>query len=274
MSNYSPLHKKIWRDKDFKKSKKDAKLLFLYLISNESINNSGIYEIPISTISEETGIGCPTVTQLLGNGSIKNIHYDLENEIVFVVNRRKHSPGGNPAQVEKGITSEFKQTSKTFLWNEFLKLNPQFKEMFSTVGQPLVNGTVPVLIPVVIKDLNNNKPLKMENEKKLNDNFEEDWERYPRKAGNKKKAESCYLKSVTSESKRQAFLAKMETYVASVEDPAYLQYGETFFRNWEPLVIPDKIVPPTKQTTGSRKLEQIQRLVKDGPGSKLLEEQL
>jgi len=58
-----------------------------------------------------------------------------------VVNRRKHSPGGNPAQVEKGIISEFKQTSKTFLWNDFVKLNPQFKEMFSTVGQRLGNGS-------------------------------------------------------------------------------------------------------------------------------------
>jgi len=71
MSNYSPLHKRIWRDKDFKRSKKDAKLLFLYLISNESINNSGVYEIPISTISEETGIGSSVVAQLLTGGSIK-----------------------------------------------------------------------------------------------------------------------------------------------------------------------------------------------------------
>jgi len=102
------------------------------------------------------------------------------------------------------------------------------------------------------------------------DYFEEDWGRYPRKAGNKKKAESCYLKSVNSEAKRQAFLAKMEAYVASVEDPTYLQHGQTFFRNWEPLVIPDKIVPPTKQTTGSKKLAQIKRLITNEPVNELL----
>jgi len=106
------------------------------------------------------------------------------------------------------------------------------------------------------------------------DYFEEDWERYPRKAGNKKKAKSCYLKSVNSQSKRQAFLAKMEAYVASVNDPEYLQHGETFFRNWEPLIVPEKNIPPAKQTTGSKKLEQIQRLMREGPDNKLLEEQL
>jgi len=164
MSKYTPLKKTIWRDKDFKKSSKDEKLLFLYLISNESINNSGIYEIPLSTISEESGIGIPTVKQLLAKGSIRNIIYDMENEMVFVVNRRKHSPGGNPVQVERGIISEFKQTSKTFLWNEFLKLNPQFKDKLSTVGQPLVNGSIPLPLPLPLEDLTNNKPLKIEAE--------------------------------------------------------------------------------------------------------------
>jgi uncharacterized protein YdaU (DUF1376 family) len=104
--------------------------------------------------------------------------------------------------------------------------------------------------------------------------FEEDWTKYPRKAGNKKKAESCYLKSVTSETKRQAFLTKMADYVASVDDPAYLQHGETFFRNWEPLVVPEKIDPPAKQTTGSKKLAQIKRLTQQGTVNNLLEENL
>lgn len=168
MSKYTPLKKSIWRDKDFKKSKKDAKLLFLYLISNESINNSGIYEIPISTISEETTIGVSTVRQLLVNGSIKNIEYDMENEIAYVVNRRKHSPGGNPHQVERGIVSEFKQTSKSFLWNSFIKLNPQFKDIFPTLAQPLANGSIPLPLPIPLqdsKDLKDIKPLKIEKEK-------------------------------------------------------------------------------------------------------------
>lgn len=69
--------------------------------------------------------------------------------------------------------------------------------------------------------------------------FEEDWASYPRKEGNKTKAKKCYLKSVESESRRKAFQKKMRAYVASVDDAKFLKHGETFFRNWEDLVISD-----------------------------------
>lgn len=150
-------------------------MLFLYFISNESVNNSGVYEIPLRTISVETGIPLPTLKKLLAQPVIKNIDYDMENEMVFVRNARKYSAGGNPAQVAKGILSEFQQNNKTFLWNSFLELNPQFKEKFSTVGQPLVNGSLPLPLPLPLKDLDldldltNNKPLKMEVEKEVVD---------------------------------------------------------------------------------------------------------
>jgi uncharacterized phage protein (TIGR02220 family) len=162
MSKYRPVYTKIWKDKDFLGLVKDAKLLFLYFITNESITNSGIYEIPLKTISAETGIGLPTVDHMLSNGSIKNLVYDRENEIVFVTNARKYCRGGNPSQVEKGVVNEFKQTSKTFLWNLFLELNPCFKDIFSTVDQPLPNGTLPLPLPLVV---NNNNRRNSEQEK-------------------------------------------------------------------------------------------------------------
>jgi len=71
-------------------------------------------------------------------------------------------------------------------------------------------------------------------------NFETDWKSYPRTAGNKKKAQACYLKSVTTPEKRKEFLAKMKTYIASVEDPQFLKHGETFFRNWQDIEIDSK----------------------------------
>jgi uncharacterized phage protein (TIGR02220 family) len=166
MAKYRPVYTKIWKDKDFLNAGKDSKLLFLYFITNESITNSGIYEIPLKSIAMETGIPCPTVRELLVNGSIKNIEYDLENEIVFVTNSRKYCPGGNPAQVERGIITEFKQTSKTFLWNSFLDINPQYKTKLSTVGQPLTNGSLPLPLPLKKKVLINNKTLEAEQIKK------------------------------------------------------------------------------------------------------------
>jgi len=68
--------------------------------------------------------------------------------------------------------------------------------------------------------------------------FEEDWETYPRKEGDKIKALACYLKTVTTLEKRKCFLEKMKAYVESVDEPIYLKHGETFFRNWKALVTP------------------------------------
>jgi len=68
-------------------------------------------------------------------------------------------------------------------------------------------------------------------------NFEEDWNLYPRKAGNKIKARVCYHKSVGKDpDKRKLFLEKMQAYVSNT-DIEYLKHGETFFRNWEALVV-------------------------------------
>ncbi len=261
MSKYRPIYKKIWNDRDFKKSSKDEKLLFLYFSTCEGINNSGVYEIPLSTISEQTGIHLPAVKKILQANTIKNIKYDMENEIVFVVNARKYSPGGNPVQVEKGIVSEYKQNSKTFLWNSFLKLNPQFKDKFSTVGQPLVNGSIPIPLPIPIdsKDLTNNKPLKMEEEEKLNDNFDEDWKSYP-KGGNRKKAFSYYSKNVGLDAeKREKFQGAMADYLASVENHKYLKLGETFFNQWPDLEIRATGPPVDSDQALNEQVENLKR---------------
>lgn len=67
--------------------------------------------------------------------------------------------------------------------------------------------------------------------------FREDWGAYPRKDGDKAKAEKCYLKSVTTLEKRKLFQKKMQEYVDSVDNPIYFKHGETFFRNWENLEV-------------------------------------
>jgi len=75
------------------------------------------------------------------------------------------------------------------------------------------------------------------NTHRVRDNFEEDWNRYPRKAGNKVKARICYHKTVGKDpDKRKEFLAKMQLYVENT-DLEYLKHGETFFQNWKALVV-------------------------------------
>ena len=78
--------------------------------------------------------------------------------------------------------------------------------------------------------------------------FEKCWAKYPRKAGNKKKALAEFKKSVWPQGEPgiENFLKKMDLYVASVNEPQYLQHGDTFFRNWKDLAVSG--IRPVKKT--------------------------
>jgi len=169
--------------------------------------------------------------------------------------REAYMERGEDATYEEIAEEIEKETGRKTSYSTISKYKKQFPALGSSDGKDITESKYKKQSPTVVSN----------NGKDIIDNFETDWNQYPRKAGNKKKAQSCYLKSVNSPTKRKTFLAKMETYVASVNDPTYLQHGEKFFRNWESLVVPEKVIPPAKQTSGSGKLEQIKRLVKDGP---------
>lgn len=72
--------------------------------------------------------------------------------------------------------------------------------------------------------------------------FEKDWAMYPRKAGDKKKAFSCWMKTVwkKGEDARYNFIQKIIDYTASFDDTSFMKHGETFFRNWENIEIEKK----------------------------------
>ena len=86
--------------------------------------------------------------------------------------------------------------------------------------------------------------------------FKEDWIVYPRKAGDKSKALSCYRKTVGNNLKinRPLFLEKMKAYVESIDDPGYLKHGETFFRNWRDLEVSN--IKPMKNETFEERHER------------------
>jgi len=112
---------------------------------------------------------------------------------------------------------------------------------------------------------------------KAGEYFEEDWKNYPRKAGNKAKAKSCYLRLVNTAEKRVSFLDKTRRYVSRT-DSEYLMYGSTWFRNWVDHIIDDSVkshyLSSKPATAGSKKLAQIQRLTQDEVPTKILESDL
>ncbi len=271
MPKYRPVYTKIWKDRDFLKSGKDAKLLFLYFVTNESRNNSGIYEIPIDTISRENSIRSQTVRELLANGSIKNIQYDMENEIVFVVNAHKYSSGGNPEKVAKGIVSEFEQSSKSPLWEFFLDRYPAFKDILPTVGERLGNRSLP--LPLDSKELNNKTPSPEKAWKtKKQEAFEKRWSDYPGRLDGKKAANGHWNASINKAEDIERYDIATGKYLESVRyernngfQNLNFKHGKTWFNNWQDYIPDDDppeetdiVVPaPPERVRGEPELEKL-----------------
>ena len=73
--------------------------------------------------------------------------------------------------------------------------------------------------------------------------FEEDWNRYPRKEGNKLAAEKSWMKSVgvNVEKRRSEFHKKMDEQIKAVSNKKYLLYASTFFNQWQDLSFDESV---------------------------------
>lgn len=65
VADYRQIHTKIWGDEWFLNLNSDAKLLFIYLFSNQRSCLAGIYDIPLKVIAFETGLSEQRITELL-----------------------------------------------------------------------------------------------------------------------------------------------------------------------------------------------------------------
>ena len=137
MAKYHPIYTSIWKDPDFQELDTDAKLVFIYLFSNESMTQSGIYPISYKTISDETGVPKERVQELLNGGHLKNILYDTKNRYVFVKNALRRHSRGRPDLLVKAIQNEFERSKKTHLWAEFAKEYPDLTKYLPNIGQYL-----------------------------------------------------------------------------------------------------------------------------------------
>ncbi len=140
MAKYRPLYTRIWKDPDFLKYSAEDKLLFIYLCTNDSTSDTGIYPLSPETLANETGIPLETVQQRLGNGCLKNVDYDLDTQYVFVRKFRRYNSGGRADLIAKAIANDFRVSHHVPHWDAFVQEYPEFKAMLATVKQRLSNG--------------------------------------------------------------------------------------------------------------------------------------
>ena len=92
MANQRYIHDTIWTDAYFQTLEPDAKLLFIYLLTNEHLEVSGIYQITARTIANETGLERETVNILMADLINANkIIYSEDEHVVGLVNYHKHN---------------------------------------------------------------------------------------------------------------------------------------------------------------------------------------
>jgi hypothetical protein len=136
MAKYRSIHQKIWKDPHFELYSSESKLVFIYLCTNGSTSESGIYAITPKTISNETSTKQDEVVKMLK--SLRNVMWDEKNNYVYVRRFRIYNGGGAPDNIKKAIVAEFLQSSSLSLWVNFVEDYPEFKEVILATGKPLI----------------------------------------------------------------------------------------------------------------------------------------
>jgi len=127
MARYHIVETKIWDDPDFRMLPAAGKIIVKWLFNNKSMTASGIYPMSLTDIADYTGVSLVETEKILRTrpGCFKNIEYDWENGVVFVVNHLRYSggTGGRPDLHLRSIARDM-QTIHTTLWQKFVHYYP------------------------------------------------------------------------------------------------------------------------------------------------------
>ncbi len=111
---YRKIHDDFWTDPDMEEFTPEQKFFYLYLITNPSVNQIGLYEFSIRRACFETGYNQDTIEKLLSffekNGKIKRSKTTRE---LLVVKFWHHNKSNSPKVIThvKGLLSEVKDTA-------------------------------------------------------------------------------------------------------------------------------------------------------------------
>lgn len=107
------INTRLWNDSYVSELDPVEKLLFVYFLTNEHTNISGIYEIPLKIIGIETGIDTSMLNKILPRLESKIRYID---GFVVIKNFIKHQETGSEL-VQKGILNCLKDLDKKWLEN-------------------------------------------------------------------------------------------------------------------------------------------------------------
>ena len=143
MSKYKPLYSSIWTDNQFENYSPEKKLVYIFLLTNQYVEKSGIYKVSVRQINFNTGITNEiingVINELINEGKIQ---YDFRKGIIFIKNLFKYQKG--MIKNENILLLTLKRNYelvKTEFWNEFFDRYSE-DSLASKINDLLIDGSL------------------------------------------------------------------------------------------------------------------------------------
>ena len=128
---YRIISTEMWRDSYFLDLSPNEKLFFIYLLTNESTTQCGIYELPLSHASMETKLSQEEILVILNKFSRdKKIVYSIDTREVAIINWNKYNANMSPYTMQR-VADELKNVK-----------NPELVLYLYDPREPLYNDMV------------------------------------------------------------------------------------------------------------------------------------
>lgn len=138
MSNYNPVYKSLWTSQKFAQLDLKAKLVYIYLITNERTQSTGIYQILPKQIACDCDLTAEEVTNALKKfievGLIR--HWPKENHI-FIYKYFKYAKGmiKNPTILNGCLKRQQELINNKEAWELF---STEYKKELEVIDEALI----------------------------------------------------------------------------------------------------------------------------------------
>ena len=122
----------FWISEDVFDLSKDAKLLYIYIITNNFSHFTGIYRMNFGQAGVELRMDSDEILSSFDEVVSKGkIFYDKDTMVIFAKNIIKYAIPGFPEGITKfhriGVKNHFSKIPKTYLCDEFYRMYPMMK---------------------------------------------------------------------------------------------------------------------------------------------------
>lgn len=139
MGNYNPVYKSLWTSQKFNLLDANEKLIFLYLLTNEKVKQTGIYNIMVKHIACECGLMLPETQKAVNKmQEIGLIHYWDDENLIYIRNFFRFSKGmiRNPKILAETINRQKELLANHSVWDLF---DRDYAQEIQSINKALMN---------------------------------------------------------------------------------------------------------------------------------------